>query len=103
MDFVNSLAGKPVISVVTLTELFAGVKSRKEETLIGNIERILQVLPVTSSIAKAAGQHLKHYRGSHGLDDLDAIIAATAEHHDLALATLNVKHFPMFARLKPAY
>jgi predicted nucleic acid-binding protein len=40
---------------------------------------------------------------SHGLDDVDAIIAATAEHHGLRLATLNVKHFPMFPKLKRAY
>ena len=31
------------------------------------------------------------------------LIAATAEHHGLDLATLNVKHFPMFKRLKAAY
>ena len=34
---------------------------------------------------------------------MDAIIAATAEHHGLRLATLNVKHFPMFPKLKRAY
>jgi len=32
-----------------------------------------------------------------------AYIAATAEHHGLKLATLNVKHFPMFPKLKRAY
>ena len=40
---------------------------------------------------------------SHGIDIPDAIIAATAEHHGLRLATLNVKHFPMFPKLKRAY
>jgi predicted nucleic acid-binding protein len=40
---------------------------------------------------------------SHGIDIPDAIIAATAEHHGLKLATLNVRHFPMFRKLKPAY
>ncbi len=40
---------------------------------------------------------------SHGLDDIDALIAATAEHHGLRLATLNVKHFPMFPKLRRAY
>lgn len=46
---------------------------------------------------------MRHFAPSHGLDDLDAIIAATAEHHGLELATLNTKHFPMFRRLKRAY
>ena len=45
----------------------------------------------------------KHYQRSHGLEFPDALIAATAEHHGLTLATLNVKHFPMFRNLKPAY
>ena len=40
---------------------------------------------------------------SHSVELGDALIAATAEHHDLKLATLNVRHFPMFKRLKPAY
>ena len=40
---------------------------------------------------------------SHGIDIPDAIIAATAEHHGLRLATLNTKHFPMFPKIKRAY
>ncbi len=50
-----------------------------------------------------AGVFLRLYRSSHGLDMPDALIAATAEHHGLQLATLNVKRFPMFPKLKPAY
>ena len=37
------------------------------------------------------------------LDTCVLDVAATAEHHGLELATLNVKHFPMFKRLKAAY
>lgn len=45
----------------------------------------------------------KNFARSNGLDDLDALIAATTEHHRLELATPNVRHFPMFKRLKAAY
>jgi predicted nucleic acid-binding protein len=31
------------------------------------------------------------------------VIAATAEIHDAPLMTLNVKHFPMFEGLQPAF
>jgi predicted nucleic acid-binding protein len=31
------------------------------------------------------------------------VIAATAEQLGLPLATLNVRHFPMFPELEPAY
>jgi predicted nucleic acid-binding protein len=103
LAFIDTLRGKPAISVVSVMELYAGASSRKEET---RIERLLagsSVLSVSIEIARAAGQHIKHYRVSHGLDDLDALIAATAEHYGLALATLNVKHFPMFPRLRSPY
>ena len=62
-----------------------------------------RVLIVTSDIAELAGRMVKHFQKSHGLDDLDALIAATAEQHGLKLATLNTKHFPMFPKLKRAY
>ena len=55
------------------------------------------------AIAARAGVFVRLYGGSHSIDDPDAIIAATAEHHGLRLATLNVKHFPMFPKLKRAY
>ena len=45
----------------------------------------------------------ERHGSSHAVEIPDAIIAATAEHHGLKLATLNVKHFPMFPKLKRAY
>ena len=103
LALIDGMSGKPAISVASVAELYAGAATKREER---RIERILlgaRVLPITLDIARAAGQHMKHYAPSHGLDDLDALIAATAEHHGLALATLNVRHFPMFKQLKPAY
>jgi predicted nucleic acid-binding protein len=44
---------------------------------------------------------LRLYEEGHGIDDADALIAVTAEHYGLDVATLNVKHF--FPRLKPPY
>ena len=103
MRFIGGLSPQPAISVITLMELMVGAKSRREEVRIARLEQLLRVLPVTTDIAKRAGVFIKHYQPSHGLDDLDAIIAATAEHHEFQLATLNIKHFPMFHRLKAAY
>jgi predicted nucleic acid-binding protein len=60
-------------------------------------------LLISSEISRSAGGFIRHYSTSHGIDIPDALIAATAEHHGLRLATLNVKHFPMFPRLKRAY
>ena len=88
---------------MSITELYAGALSVREERQIDRIVRSSNVLPVTLGIASSARQHVKHYQSSNALDDFDAIIAATAEHHGLSLATLNVRHFPMFPKLKPAY
>jgi predicted nucleic acid-binding protein len=60
-------------------------------------------LSVTPFIAEAAGHAMRHFKKSHDLDIADALIGATAEEHGLQLATLNVKHFPMLPRLRPAY
>jgi predicted nucleic acid-binding protein len=83
--------------------LTVGARNRREEERIAQLEDIVQFLPITLEIARRAGEFTKHYRPSHGIDDADALIAATAEHHKLPLATLNVKHFPMFPKLKRAY
>jgi predicted nucleic acid-binding protein len=103
LAFVEGLQGKPAVSVVSVMELYTGALSRGEEARIEALLAGCKLLPVSLAIARTAGQHAKHYRRSHGLDDLDALIAATAEHHRLALATRNVKHFPMFAKLKAPY
>lgn len=102
-QLIASVQGRAYASVVTLTELMAGARSRREEASIVGLVRFVRLLTVDEAIASRAGQFLKHYAPSHGLDDFDALIAATAEHHGLALATLNVRHFPMFKGLKPAY
>jgi predicted nucleic acid-binding protein len=103
IDFMRKLSGKPSISVVTIQELYAGAHSSRDEAKIESSLPGWNVYQGSVPIARSAGQHMRHFAPSHGLDDLDAIIAATAEHHQLKLATLNVKHFPMCARLKRAY
>ncbi len=63
----------------------------------------LTLVPVSDAIARRAGEHLRSFRRSHvGIDLVDYIIGATAELHSANLATLNVKHFPMFEGLRPA-
>ena len=102
-NFVGSLAEKPSISVVTVAEVFAGLKSQREEREARAFFDNCVLLPLLPRIAEAAGEYMRHLRGSHGVELGDALIAATAEDHGVELATLNVKHFPMFKRLKAAY
>jgi predicted nucleic acid-binding protein len=60
-------------------------------------------LDVSESIADRAGSFGQRYGRSHGLDAVDAIVAAAAEAIDGQVATLNVRDFPMFPGLKRPY
>ncbi len=100
----RSLTVIPSIAPVTLLELSVGFRSRRDER---DAQALLESWTVAHiddpDLWRRAGQFMKHYAASHGLDEMDALIAATAEHHGLKLTTVNVKHFPMFKGLKPAY
>jgi predicted nucleic acid-binding protein len=103
LDYVKALDQLPVASEITRVEVLRGVPSgerRMTERLLGT----LGWLPIDEPIARRAGDLGRRWRGSHrGLATADLVIAATALEHDLALATLNVRHFPMFDGLEPPY
>jgi predicted nucleic acid-binding protein len=100
---VRARIGRIRISVLTGTEILKGMRSaERSETyrLLGSCH----ALPVTDAIARRAGELGRQYRASHGTLSLsDYVVAATAELHGLELATLNVKHFPMFPGLRPPF
>lgn len=60
-------------------------------------------LDVTSDLADRAGAIGQRYGRSHGLDVVDALVAAATETLSASLATANVRHFPMFPDLEPPY
>jgi len=103
MAWFDALDESPAISAVSVTELYAGARSQRDERDIVALRQQLSCLPISEEIGERAGAFMRHFHKSHGIDIPDAIIAATAEHHGLTLATLNVKHFPMFQKLKRAY
>ncbi|MCL2468008.1 MAG: type II toxin-antitoxin system VapC family toxin [Micrococcales bacterium] len=91
------------ISAVTVTELTGGMRSaerREVWALLG----ALRTEPVTEVVARRAGELMRTYRRSHtGIGLGDYLIAATAQTLGLELATLNVRHFPMFANMTPPF
>ncbi len=90
-------------SVLSRTEIEGGMRSgerRDVSALFGT----LTLIPVSDAIARRAGEHLRRFRRSHsGIDLVDYLIGATAELHSADLATLSIKHFPMFKGLRPPY
>ena len=103
LAFVESLGSIPVASEVTRVEVLRGVRSgerRLTERLLGTFDW----LALDEPIARRAGELGRRWRASHrGIATADLVIAASALEHGLDLATLNVRHFPMFDGLRPPY
>ncbi len=81
------------ISVVTRTELIAGMRPREERTTM-DLLASLRNLPVTPAIADRAGR-LIYAKARQGIQISfpDALIAATALEHELTVVTTNARHF----------
>lgn len=94
---------KPSLSVVTLAELYAGLASEAERQNLDTFAESVAIIPVFANTAEQAGQYVLQYRAAHSVDIVDALIAATANVHNLPLVTLNLKHFPMFPTLERPY
>ena len=103
VDFILGLIEKPFLSTLTIAELFAGAHRRGEDQSIRAFVAGATSIDVDPEVAEKAGHILRRYRPSHGLDIVDATIAATAVCHGLRLATLNRRHFPMLANLLVPY
>jgi len=90
-------------SVLARVEIEGGMRSA-ERAQVASLFGVMRLLPVTDAIASRAAEHLRRFRRSHsGIDLVDYVVAATAELHDAELATLNVRHFPMFKGLPPPW
>jgi len=90
-------------SVVTAAEILGGMRSR-ERAAVARLVATLHLHPVNEVVARRAGELMRQYRRSHSTVGLgDYLIAATAEIEGFELATLNVRHFPMFDGLHPPF
>lgn len=89
------MEGALCISVVTRTEILAGIRPHEEERTMELLDSLTN-LTVDRAIADRAGRLIYQYaRQGVQLSLPDAVIAATALHHNLTLATTNPKHFPI--------
>lgn len=92
-----------VASVITATEILGGMRSA-ERADVARLVASLRLQPVSELVARRAGELMLQYRRSHaGIGVGDYLVGATAQVHGLELATLNVKHFPMFKELRAPF
>jgi len=83
------------ISAVTYMELAQGCRNKDE---LARIKKGLalchtEIMPVSTAVSDRAMQLIDTYALSHSLQLGDALIAATALEHGLAVFTANTKHF----------
>lgn len=85
-----------MVSVITEMELFAGQSMAEEakERAVRELLGLFLVVPVTSPVARRAGQLLRLHR-PQGLTPADALIAATALEEKAILVSRNTRHFKM--------
>jgi predicted nucleic acid-binding protein len=82
------------VSVITRTELHAGPE--REEPAVDAMLAELEEIQVDATIARRAGR----IQRATGLKIADALIAATALEHDMAVMTRNRRHFTRVTGLR---
>lgn len=88
---------------VVRTEVLAGMRPRAEKPTRAFLAEIHWV-DVDQALADRAGDLARRHIKSHpGVDTVGYIVAASAEVLEADLATTNLKHFPMFPKLKRPY
>ena len=106
VSFVNLESDRIIVSSIVVAELYAGARGGENDTEQSTLERFLslfRIVHVTVAIARLGGLYKRDYGRSHGVSLADAVVAATATLENAALKTLNVKHYPMFNAIQPAY
>jgi len=96
-------SGPLSVSAVSLAEITGGMRTG-ERRAVWHLLGSFRVEGVNEVIARRAGELMRaHRRSNVGIGLADYLIAATAESTGLTLATLNVKHFPMFKGLRAPF
>jgi predicted nucleic acid-binding protein len=97
-------AGDELWSVsVVRTEILAGMR-RGEEAATTRLLAQLEWLDVTGEVADRGGALARQHLRSHPrIDTVEYLAAAAAQVLSAGLLTRNVKHYPMFRGLAPAY
>jgi hypothetical protein len=85
------------------TEIIAGMRPSEVESTRALLAR-LRWLDVSIPLADLAGTLASRFLRSHpGIDVADYVVAAATQTLGARLLTCNVKHFPMFAKVRAPY
>jgi predicted nucleic acid-binding protein len=99
-DYLDGPGAEWSVSMITCLELLAGARTQRESADLDLVLSGYRAIPPNEDITRYAYYLVKTYGRSHGLDTLDALIAAAALEEGLTLATKNRKHFQMIGDLR---
>lgn len=102
VTFFKNCQTKPSLSILTISELYGGVRKR-EEPKLKTFLQAFNIINLNKNIAEKGGFYYRDYNKSHGCDLIDCLIAASTESINATLVTLNTKHFPMFKNVLRPY
>ncbi len=92
-------AGRLATSAISVSEVAGGMHSQERHQVVRLLSS-LDIFPVSERVGWKAADFMRTYRRSHsGIGLGDFLIAATVAVEGLELATLNIRHFPMFPDL----
>lgn len=103
VSYLEGTEDRLAISVISVAELFSGVRKGPERQQLENFLTAFDIVPLDPRIAVKAGLFRRDFGKSHGVGLADAMIAATAMTLGASLVTLNVKHFPMLKEVVVPY
>lgn len=93
-DIVRDDENELFVGAMQRAEILFHVR-RDEEEFVGRFLSLFQTAPVTEDIVELGARIYRRWHPSHGTDENDAILAATAILARGTIVTQNVKHFPM--------
>jgi predicted nucleic acid-binding protein len=95
--------GRLAVSVVSIVEVMGGMRSGERREVV-RLLGTFQVEVVDELCARKAAEFMRRFRRSHpGIGIADYLVAGTAAARGFELATLDVRHFPMFAGLEAPF
>ncbi|MEB3307875.1 MAG: type II toxin-antitoxin system VapC family toxin [Cyanobacteriota bacterium] len=101
--FLEGCAQPLSLSVVSVAELYVGVRDGEERRRLDAFTEAFDALPLAQEAAVQAGLWRRQYGRSHGTGLADALIAASVAAAGGTLATLNRRHFPMLTDVLVPY
>jgi len=97
-------SGESLLSVTPVrTEVLRGAALDRRGPVLELLETV-EWIDVDVDLADRAGEHGRRYGRSHtGIQVVDLLLAAAVDRVGGQLLTRNVRHYPMFPGLRPAY